>query len=387
MGCGGEAPPQPQQQQHIPSWEEFRAQVYQEPETGIFIVDGDEPIQNEALLRAFYDEVSARQAAAAAHEGLGESQQPLTVINFPSYVGMRNYWSVPDALNLTYCIDSVSFGGNYTNVVNAMHTAAANWKATGASVNFVHVSSLDSNCTSSTTSVVFNVRLVSGQPYLARSFFPGDSRPNREVLVDSTSFGYIAPWTLAGILRHELGHTLGFRHEHIRVPQTGNCLEDDPYWRALTDYDSASVMHYPQCGGTNTGDLNLTSLDVQGVKSLYHAILKPNQGLSAGQSLSSNDGRFSLAMQTDGNLVLYWNGHGALWSTNTWNSQGKLAWMQDDGNFVLYTTTTPTYGYSLWSTDTYGPPGAYLALQNDGNLVVYDADGVTALWNSGTWGH
>src|SRR4051812_10258238 len=50
-GCGG----MPQQQDHHPSWEEFRAQAYQEPDTGIFIVDGDEPILNEARLRLLYD--------------------------------------------------------------------------------------------------------------------------------------------------------------------------------------------------------------------------------------------------------------------------------------------------------------------------------------------
>ncbi len=47
-------------------------------------------------------------------------------------------------------------------------------------------------------------------------------------------------------------------------------------------------------------------------------------------------------MQTDGNLVLYWNGHGALWSSNTANTAGNRAIMQTDGNFVVYATTTPS---------------------------------------------
>jgi hypothetical protein len=37
----------------------------------------------------------------------------------------------------------------------------------------------------------------------------------------------------------------------------------------VTNYDSASVMHYPQCNGTQGGDLVLTSLDRQGVSSVY----------------------------------------------------------------------------------------------------------------------
>src|SRR5262249_50666403 len=114
---------------------------------------------------------------------------------------------------------------------------------------------------------VFNVREVVTHQYLARSFFPNSSRRNREVLVSTDSFGNIKPWTLAGIFRHELGHTIGMRHEHTR-PEAGTCFEDNN-WRALTVYDSSSVMHYPQCNGTNNGDLNLTTLDKQGVASLY----------------------------------------------------------------------------------------------------------------------
>jgi serralysin len=40
-------------------------------------------------------------------------------------------------------------------------------------------------------------------------------------------------------------------------------------WRALTAYDSSSVMHCPQCNGTNSGDLVLTALDRTGAGSLY----------------------------------------------------------------------------------------------------------------------
>lgn len=50
--------------------------------------------------------------------------------------------------------------------------------------------------------------------------------------------------TLEGILRHELGHTLSYRHEHTR-PEAGKCFEDAD-WKPLTSYDGFSVMHYPQ---------------------------------------------------------------------------------------------------------------------------------------------
>ena len=39
--------------------------------------------------------------------------------------------------------------------------------------------------------------------------------------------------------------------------------------KQLTAYDAASVMHYPHCNGTQTGDLVLTDLDVDGIRALY----------------------------------------------------------------------------------------------------------------------
>jgi hypothetical protein len=115
--------------------------------------------------------------------------------------------------------------------------------------------------------VTFNVRQVCTGQYLASAFFPNYDRRQRELKIDCTSFGSITPWTLTGVLRHELGHALGFRHEHTR-PESGACFEDNS-WRALTAYDSASVMHYPHCNGSQSGDLVLTNLDRSGAASLY----------------------------------------------------------------------------------------------------------------------
>lgn len=244
------------------TWSEFQELVYQEPDTGIYVVNGDEIIETEQELRAFYDRLTAAEGVAGP-DGRVASVQERLIVNRVG--GKDDAWSPAAAQNLTYCISQSSFGSRYSAVVSAMTSAAGAWEG-AAKVNFVHAVANDGNCTKN-TAVTFNVRQVSGGQYLARAFFPSSSRRSREVLIDSTSFGSISPWSLAGVLRHELGHTIGFRHEHTR-PEAGTCFEDNN-WRALTPYDSGSVMHYPQCNGTNGGDLSLTNSDKQGAAALY----------------------------------------------------------------------------------------------------------------------
>lgn len=247
------------------SYEEFKAHAYRDPETGVYVINGDEPAFSEAELQSAYR--AYRDSMSQSSSGEATVQQGLIVNLFN---GNADRWDFDTAAALTYCVSQSSFGGSYNTVVNALASATQTWHL-AANVNFVHVTSADANCTNSTAGVVFNVREVNQNQFLARSFFPSTVRSDREVLVDTTALDPPAPYSLAGIFRHELGHTLGFRHEHTR-PESGACFEDNQ-WQALTAYDSASVMHYPQCNGTNTGDLVLTQLDLNGVHILYPRLL------------------------------------------------------------------------------------------------------------------
>ncbi|HRI70413.1 MAG TPA: lectin [Polyangium sp.] len=109
--------------------------------------------------------------------------------------------------------------------------------------------------------------------------------------------------------------------------------------------------------------------------------LGPNETLTRGGSLTSNNGVHSLICQDDGNLVLYLRGaSNARWASNTWGRAITGCFMQGDGNLVLYAHN----GSPVWASGTDGHPGAYLIVQDDGNVVIYSAEG-RALWSTNTW--
>lgn len=97
--------------------------------------------------------------------------------------------------------------------------------------------------------------------------------------------------------------------------------------------------------------------------------LTEGQKLVRGESLTSNNGAYTLTLQDDGNLVLAARGH-AIWATGTNGQDVVRAEVQTDGNFVLYTADKP-----VWHSDTKGKKNVKLVVQDDRNLVLYAADG------------
>lgn len=107
-------------------------------------------------------------------------------------------------------------------------------------------------------------------------------------------------------------------------------------------------------------------------------------GLAPGQTLWSDDGRFFLTMQTDGNLVLQDQKTGKiLFATNTYGKGGS-PWLQLDGegNISVY-TENPNLA-QLWTAKANNKGGTQLIMQKDGNLVLYKQDGRTPVWATGT---
>jgi hypothetical protein len=108
--------------------------------------------------------------------------------------------------------------------------------------------------------------------------------------------------------------------------------------------------------------------------------LHEDMTLHAGETLFACDGRHRLAMQTDGNLVVY-DGAAPTWASSTRGSGADRAVLQTDGNLVLYDAA----GRAKWASHTQGHAGVTLVAQDDGNVVIYASNGAP-LWATHTQG-
>jgi len=170
---------------------------------------------------------------------------------------------------LSYCVLENTFPRQewYEEIVANMQLATEAWEVT-CGVKFEYVPGLDSNVSMRPAGVVFPVRYIgAGGAFIAASFFPNDLPTRRRMLIDPSYFA--TTFDHVGVLRHELGHVIGCRHEHIRSGAPAICPHEDTTGTInLTDYDPQSVMHY-FCGGVGSRNLEITQVDRIGAQQLY----------------------------------------------------------------------------------------------------------------------
>ncbi len=230
-------------------------------DTERIVVEGDVGL-SEAAVHAY----AARRIEIADTDPQGENQQGLLGIERD---GKTLRWR--PGTKLTYAVWRPSFPNDdeYQQVVEGMAAATADWMSI-CGVEFGHVAAKDTDENLQFGDVSFPVlRQQGGGSTIAMAFFPDD--PVNERLVWAFD-GFFAPnptFDRVGVMRHELGHALGFRHEHIR-PEAPDIFhpEDLTHTVDLTAYDPKSVMHYL---GAGVGDpqLRFTSHDKTGSRIVY----------------------------------------------------------------------------------------------------------------------
>lgn len=173
---------------------------------------------------------------------------------------------------LTYRVIEGTFPdeATYQRTVDLFTKATEDWESI-CGVTFEHVMAKDSVESLGHEGCVFSVRYTSNTGssggLIASAFFPWDPAARRNVLVTPLLFS--SGYDPRGVLRHECGHILGFRHEHIRDGSPPDCPDEDQANTVpLTTLDPLSVMHY-FCGGRGSKTLEFTAEDRAGAVVLY----------------------------------------------------------------------------------------------------------------------
>lgn len=183
----------------------------------------------------------------------------------------------PDNHVITYAVIRSSFdtSSEYEIVKNNMSEAISAWSNV-CNVTFSHEHEWDAQLRPSQKpeELDFVVRhFNANNKFIAKAFFPNTLKYRRKILIDPSY--YTSSYDKVGILRHELGHVIGFRHEHIRSGAPASCPKENTVdTRNLGDYDPRSVMHY-FCGNEGTRDLKLTESDSIGAVMVYGPRVMP----------------------------------------------------------------------------------------------------------------
>jgi len=241
-----------------------------------YIAEGDTLFDEDqlgfyALQRQKADEAQ-RAAETASEAGLGIT--PILSSPPRGLLGMTQNGKIvrwKPGFVLTYRVARETFTSDerYTLAVQSVQGATQAWEQT-CGVKFEYRADLDNQPGSGPAGALFSVReFDAGGDFIAAAFFPNDPPVRRRVLIDPSFFEPNLSFDRVGVLRHELGHTLGFRHEHIRSGAPPVCPQESLVDTIdLTKYDPQSVMHY-FCGGVGSRDLKITELDRIGSQRIY----------------------------------------------------------------------------------------------------------------------
>ena len=245
-------------------------------DTNYYIAEGDLRLDDDQLL--FYARDRARQNdkwEQARQGGPSPDGAPVGhLISDADEQGKILRWN--PGSTLTYCVLKTTFTETEYNTVVANLKAAGDAWAQTCNIKFEHRPLLDDSPDTGggpPDGVLFCVKKTTpNDGVIASSFFPRSPASKRVLLVFPFYFQDDMPYDRVGTFRHELGHILSFRHEHIRSEAPPVCATGEPLQGAiaLTAYDPQSVMHY-FCAEGHVGSLQqaISDKDKTGALQIY----------------------------------------------------------------------------------------------------------------------
>jgi hypothetical protein len=133
--------------------------------------------------------------------------------------------------------------------------------------------------------------------------------------------------------------------------------------------DDGNLVLYGSTGGVSTAIWATDSVStiVTGCTASSPSTISAGAIIASGGCLQSPNHQYQLRMQTDGNLVLYYQSQNApLWNTNTATSPGAQFRLWSNGTMAVQAPGN-VYPWSI----AQAAPSAVLALQDNGNLQEF----------------
>lgn len=233
--------------------------------------------------------------------------KPLSLTGGPHGVGattvgshVHERWGESRKLELSYCIsgipgDDAENEAAYHKTIRALSSTVAEWERVSGA-NFVHVAEDDTpetvtyvidqggrriaraDCVDGTKAyfgiVSLNLGQLEGltngvpQAWDDPALEPVGGDLSRTILLNRSFIAGFGDVQLLLLLRHELGHMMGFDHEEAAVPDQA-C--EDPDARSLTPVDARSIMTTPGCRDVLSDDAkHLTHYDRLSTFFLHH---------------------------------------------------------------------------------------------------------------------
>lgn len=245
-----------------PGYAEFRAASVREGVLGqYFVVETDLAFEQESQLLDYYGKMIR-----------GEAEKSIVNLSGGARTVRSDSNASTNETDISFCFDNSSWGGTESgdtdgdgnsnedlptkaNVLAALQDGMRAWEGV-ANVRFSYEASNDGSSCSGASDLV--VTLDDTKSCTASGAFP----PGTAITVPICGL----PNLLA---EHELGHVLGFRHEHIHSGDPNQCDESGAR-EELTSFDIDSCMIYANCASDGFIANNPVSmLDGVGARILY----------------------------------------------------------------------------------------------------------------------
>lgn len=226
-----------------------------------YVVEGD--------LLLTDDEIAGYLSLTSRLKEFGFLQEGGLMVNIND--GEDDYYKTPESRRLTYSVDRQSFGAQqYEQVTADLAQAAKEWQEScpGCGVTFTQTEARDARPSHEGANFVVRAHDAKGV-YLVSAFFPHEPPERRYLNIDPRYFNLASKAERVAVLRHQLGHILGYRH--VQPRDIAGCYYKGGTFLSLSKYTGNSVMGY-FCSGDTALAQKLTDADVAFHRRTYESL-------------------------------------------------------------------------------------------------------------------